>query len=202
MQCLPLCLALVMTSAEMTEILDKPQGTVPDNETLLNNSLNVIRIGKSGENGCGDCGIVSPHHEHISKLKKEIISDKYPESPFGAAETEDDLFIGTVDKLQGQERQSVIVSYGITDVEQALAESEFVFSRNRLNVAITRAKKKCIVFLTDAVLSYPIEALSYDDPELIDGIDYVCGFRDYMKDTSIGCSDITVSDTIECYRKK
>ena len=158
--------------------------------------------GKSGKNGCGDCGIVSPHHEHISRLKKEIVSDKYPVSPFGSPETEDDLFIGTVDKLQGQERQSVIVSYGITDVEQALAESEFVFSRNRLNVAITRAKKKCIVFLTDAVLSYPIEALSYDDPELIDGIDYVCGFRDYMKDTSIGNSKSIITNSIECYRKK
>ena len=92
--------------------------------------------------------------------------------------------------------------FRITDVEQALSESKFVFSRNRLNVALTRAKKKCIVFLTDAVLSYPIEALSYDDPELIDGIDYVCGFRDYMKDSNIGNSDSIINDTIECYRKK
>ena len=130
-------------------------------------------------NSCGDFGIVSPHHEHINRLKNAIIDSEMP-SPF-ADEAIDDLFIGTVDKLQGQERQMIVVSYGVTDVEQALSEKEFIFSRNRLNVAITRAKKKCIVFLNDAILSYPVEALEIDDQDVIDGLDYVCGLRDYMQ---------------------
>ena len=117
-------------------------------------------------------GIVSPHHEHIQRLKNSIANE---------SEDKNDLFIGTVDKLQGQERQTVIVSYGVSDIEQALTEGEFIFSRNRLNVAITRAKKKCIVFLSDAVLNYPMEALAYNDQELLDGIDYVCGFGKYME---------------------
>lgn len=157
---------------------------------------------------CGDFGIVSPHHEHIIRLKNEIMTSA-PVSPFndeitGDYETTDDLFIGTVDKLQGQERQTIIVSYGVSDVDQALAEKEFIFSRNRLNVAITRAKKKCIVFLNDAVLSYPPEALEIDDQDVIDGLDFVCNFKNYMKSTDDGAfiSEETIDGVISVYRRQ
>ena len=147
----------------------------------------------------GDFGIISPHHEHIIRLKKEI-----SDTPAPFAEDYGDLFIGTVDKLQGQEREAVVVSYGISDLEQAITEGEFVYSRNRLNVAITRAKKKCIVFLSDVVLDFPIEALAIDDEDVLKGIDYVCGFRDFMrkkeKDSEIdSCS---VAGKLTVYRKR
>ena len=156
---------------------------------------------KDGE--CGDFGIVSPHHEHIRKLRKSIsaLSD-----PFGKDDKSGKtMFIGTVDKLQGQEREAVIVSYGVTDTETALNEKEFIFSKNRLNVAITRAKKKCIVFLTDAVMSYPIQALSEDDQELLEGLDYVCSFRDYMASSQINTKsdEFKMSDgSMIIYRKR
>ncbi|MBQ4296990.1 MAG: AAA family ATPase [Clostridia bacterium] len=147
----------------------------------------------------GDFGIISPHHEHIARLKQAILAEP---APFD--ETREDLFIGTVDKLQGQERRAIVVSYGVTDPEQAIGEGEFVYSRNRLNVAITRAKQKCIVFLSDAVLDYPIEALGYDDPDLLDGVDYICGFRDFMKTNEDDSeTDKTgIDGTLTVYRKR
>lgn len=147
----------------------------------------------------GDFGIISPHHEHIARLKQAILSEP---APFD--EAREDLFIGTVDKLQGQERRAIVVSYGVTDPEQAVGEGEFVYSRNRLNVAITRAKQKCIVFLSDAVLDYPIEALGYDDPDLLDGVDFICGFRDFMKanEDDSETDEAGIGGLLTVYRKR
>lgn len=60
--------------------------------------------------------------------------------------------VDTVDKLQGQERDVVIVSYGVADEEYAEAEAEFLLSSNRFNVATTRPRRKLIVICSDAVL--------------------------------------------------
>lgn len=54
--------------------------------------------------------------------------------------------------MQGQECEAVIVSYGVSDVECAMNEKEFIYSLNRLNVAITRARSKTIVFLPRPLL--------------------------------------------------
>ena len=61
--------------------------------------------------------------------------------------------VDTVDKLQGQERDVVIVSYGVADEEYAEAEAEFLLSSNRFNVATTRPRRKLIVLCSNAVLN-------------------------------------------------
>ncbi|MBK9144991.1 MAG: TM0106 family RecB-like putative nuclease [Candidatus Melainabacteria bacterium] len=53
--------------------------------------------------------------------------------------------IGTVDKFQGQEAPVVIVSMCASSVEDAPRGMEFIFSKNRLNVAISRAQLLSIV---------------------------------------------------------
>jgi hypothetical protein len=60
--------------------------------------------------------------------------------------------VDTVDKLQGQERDVVVVSYGVADEEYAEAEAAFLLSSNRFNVATTRPRRKLIVLCSDAVL--------------------------------------------------
>ena len=45
-------------------------------------------------------------------------------------------FVDTVDKMQGQEADTVLVSYGVADPEFALREAEFIYGLNRLNVAV------------------------------------------------------------------
>lgn len=61
--------------------------------------------------------------------------------------------------MQGQEAGAVIVSYGVSDTETALQEAAFIYSLNRLNVAITRAQAKCIVFLPRPLLQPRFEVL-------------------------------------------
>lgn len=92
--------------------------------------------------------VVSPHHAQIGAIRNHLAGVrawKYPP------------FVDTVDKMQGQEAEGAIVSYGVSDVETALAEAEFIYSRNRLNVSLTRSRAKCVVFLPRPLLEPPLE---------------------------------------------
>ncbi len=64
------------------------------------------------------------------------------------------LQINTVEKMQGQEADIVISCFGFLDLNEISKESEFLFDRNRWNVAISRARCKVIVVTTDEML-YP-----------------------------------------------
>jgi len=79
--------------------------------------------------------------------------------------------VDTVDKMQGQEADAVIVSYGVSDPEFAMEEAEFIYGLNRLNVAITRARSKCVVCLPRPLLDAPPQVL--DLPEAARGLAYM-----------------------------
>jgi uncharacterized protein len=53
--------------------------------------------------------------------------------------------IGTVDKFQGQEAPVVICSLATSSPEEAPHGMDFLYSLNRLNVAVSRAKTACIL---------------------------------------------------------
>ena len=74
--------------------------------------------------------VVSPHHAQIRLLRRAL---------YGLRRWDPLPLVDTVDKIQGQERDAVVISYGVSDVETALNEAKFIFSLNRLNVAVTRA---------------------------------------------------------------
>ncbi|WP_440955415.1 AAA domain-containing protein [Methanosarcina sp. Mfa9] len=94
--------------------------------------------------------IVSPHRAQIRTIRDELgkLRD-WQHRPF----------VDTVDKTQGQEAEAVIVSYGVSDIDTAMNEAEFIYSLNRLNVSITRAKAKCVVFLPRPLLEPPLDLL-------------------------------------------
>ena len=73
--------------------------------------------------------------------------------------------------MQGQEADTVLVSYGVSDVEMALKESAFIYGLNRLNVAMTRARCKCVVFLPAPLLEPDLEALA--DDEVAEGVAFM-----------------------------
>lgn len=57
----------------------------------------------------------------------------------------DDIVVDTVERIQGQERDIVIVSLTTSDPSHAAQRAEFYFQPNRLNVSITRPRVKRIV---------------------------------------------------------
>jgi hypothetical protein len=86
---------------------------------------------------------VSPHRAQIRAIRRELNARReWTSAPF----------VDTVDKMQGQEADAVIISYGVSDPEYALMESEFIYSVNRLNVALTRARSKSVVCLPRPLL--------------------------------------------------
>lgn len=85
--------------------------------------------------------VISPH-----RAQNAAIRSRLPQA------LRRDAFVETVDRIQGKERDAVILSYTVADAEFALAEAEFIFSTERLNVAITRARTKLIVLISRRLL--------------------------------------------------
>lgn len=84
--------------------------------------------------------------------------------------------VDTVDKAQGQEFDAVVVSYGVADAAYAEAEAAFLLSEARFNVAVTRARAKAIVLVSDAVLSVvPADRAVLLGAAMLHGLpDYCC----------------------------
>jgi len=114
--------------------------------------------------------VVSPHHVQIKAIKIAL-KERGLREPY---------FVDTVDKMQGQECDAVIVSYGVADPELAMREGEFIYSLNRLNVSITRARTKSIVFLSRYLLTPTLQVL--EDPEAVEGISYMIGLERFAKE--------------------
>ena len=68
--------------------------------------------------------IISPYNAQVNALHRSL-----PE-----------IQIGTVDKFQGQEAAVIILSMATSTPEDAPRGMEFLYSLNRLNVAVSRAK--------------------------------------------------------------
>jgi hypothetical protein len=97
--------------------------------------------------------VVSPHHAQIRSIQRELAGKRdWTVTPF----------VDTVDKVQGQEAEAVIVSYGVADPEFALREAEFIYGLNRLNVAVTRARTKCVVCLPRPLLDATPQVLDVE----------------------------------------
>ena len=90
--------------------------------------------------------ILSPHRAQNSTIRQLLGAYGF------GTDTQPMPLVDTVDKLQGQERDVVVVSYGVADSDYAEGEAEFLLSSNRFNVAATRARHKLIVLCADTVL--------------------------------------------------
>jgi predicted RecB family nuclease len=81
--------------------------------------------------GPQDIVVVSPYNAHVRCLRQHIPDQR--------------IRIGTVDKFQGQQAAVVFYSMASSSSEDVPRGLDFLFSRNRLNVAISRAK--CLAYL-------------------------------------------------------
>lgn len=80
--------------------------------------------------------------------------------------------MGTVDKFQGQEAEVVIVSMATSSGDELPRNIEFLFSKNRLNVALSRAK--CLAIL---VASPDLTAVHCKTPEQIALVNTLCRIK-------------------------
>jgi uncharacterized protein len=76
-----------------------------------------------------DLLVITPYNAQVRTIKEILFKAGMP-----------DIRVGTVDKFQGQEAPIVIFSMATPTGDQVPRGLEFLFSQNRLNVAISRAK--------------------------------------------------------------
>ena len=111
--------------------------------------------------GPEDVLVVAPYNIQVNLLKRSL--------PDGAR-------VGTVDKFQGQQAEVVILSMTSSSGEDISRGLDFLLNRNRLNVAISRARSLAIVVASPRLLETPCS--SVDQMELVN---LLCSLRDYAE---------------------
>jgi superfamily I DNA and/or RNA helicase len=107
-------------------------------DALLAGGTFIDRDGKPHELKLKDIMVVAPYNAQVRCLRAHL--------PDGA-------FVGTVDKFQGQQAPVVIFSMATSTGEDISRGMSFLFSRNRLNVAISRAQALAVVVCSPDLLT-------------------------------------------------
>jgi superfamily I DNA and/or RNA helicase len=87
--------------------------------------------------------VVAPYNAQAALIQREL----------GAAGFED-VRVGTVDKFQGQEAPVAIVSTTASSYGDVPRGMGFLLNRNRVNVAVSRAKWRAILIRSEALTSF------------------------------------------------
>ena len=105
--------------------------------------------------------VVAPYNLQVNRLKQVL--------PAGAR-------VGTVDKFQGQEAEAVLVSMTTSSGEYLPRDIEFLYSKNRLNVAISRARCWAGVVASPKLLEVHVGS-----PEQMALVNTLCWVQEYGK---------------------
>lgn len=101
-------------------------------------------------------GIVTPHNAQKGLLKSMV----------GA-----DTKIDTVERFQGGQRDVMFLSATVSDPDFLDVESDFLLNPNRLNVALSRMKKKLVVLAPRSLFRLmPADTDEYDDAVIWKGL--------------------------------
>lgn len=119
-------------------------------------------------------GIVTPHRAQKSNIQNQLIS-------YAGFSEDVKNVVDTVDRFQGQERDLIIASYVVSDRDFVSSEEDFILDSRRFNVALTRAKAKFILIISDAILSH----LPNSSEAAKDGSHLQLFVEEYCKDIKI-----------------
>lgn len=117
---------------------------------------------------CG-IGIVTPHKAQKALVIRKLTAlfpHSNPSAIFDA--------VDTVERFQGSERDTIIVSFGVGDTDIIEGEEEFLLQLERTNVAISRAKAKCIVLMP--------KTLAYHLPSDMDAARTSVAIKSYLEE--------------------
>ncbi len=103
-----------------------------------------------------DILVVAPYNLHVDLLAQTL--------PAGAR-------VGTIDKFQGQEAEVVIVSMATSSGDDLPRYLEFLYSKNRLNVALSRARSLALLVANPRLMA--IKCHTVDQIELVNTLCWV-----------------------------
>lgn len=106
----------------------------------------IDRQGNTGTIGPENVLVVAPYNLQVNALKARL-----PE----------EARVGTVDKFQGQEAEVVIVSLATSTPDDLPRHVDFFYSKNRLNVAISRARTLAVVLANPKLLELDAKTVEH-----------------------------------------
>jgi uncharacterized protein len=110
-------------------------------------------------------GVITPHNAQKGVLKNML------------ADYSERVRIDTVERFQGGEADLIIISSTVSDPDYVRGESDFLLDLKRINVAISRMKKKLIIVASRSIFEFmPQDAKDYDKALLWRGISQTVGF--------------------------
>jgi DNA replication ATP-dependent helicase Dna2 len=94
-------------------------------------------------------GIVTPHRAQQSLIVNKLIN-MFPN------QNKDNIrnSVDTVERFQGQQRDVIIGSFALGDKDIISGEEEFLYSLNRFNVMVSRARMKMILITSENIVNY------------------------------------------------
>lgn len=121
------------------------------------------RDGRERAVGYADILVVAPYNAQVNALRIAL-----PNS----------VRVGTVDRFQGQEAPVCLVSMTTSSGEELPRDIAFLFSLNRINVAVSRAQVAAIVFASPLLLETPCRTI--EEMALVNAL---CMLREYGGDS-------------------
>lgn len=116
------------------------QVSIPESN-IVSRTLASIPEGQS-------VGVVTPHNAQKGRLRMRC----------------DKGLVDTVERFQGGEKDIMLLSTTVSDPSHLSDEEDFILSLNRLNVALSRMKKKLVVIVPESVFELvPDEKDTYDE---------------------------------------
>lgn len=101
------------------------------------------RVGKERRLTADDIMVVAPYNAQVNALAEALPA----------------IRVGTVDKFQGQEAPVCLVSMTTSSADELPRDIEFLFSLNRINVAVSRAQVLAMVFASPRLLDVPCRTI-------------------------------------------
>lgn len=124
---------------------------------MLRNSVSVELDGRvpvthaspSASEFWGKCiGVVTPHRAQRALVIREL------GKLFPGDKDLIDTAVDTVERFQGGERHTIIVTFGVADTDVISGEEAFLMQLERTNVAVSRAMAKCIVVMPQTLAAH------------------------------------------------
>ena len=127
---------LPASHSDCTQKSDEEAKTI---KTIFNKikGKEITESGKKSKITNDDVMVVAPFNMQVNHLAKVLGKGSR---------------VGTIDKFQGQEAKVVFISMTSSDPENIPRHKEFFFSRNRLNVAISRAECLAVILFNPNLL--------------------------------------------------
>jgi predicted RecB family nuclease len=119
--------------------------------------------------GHGDFIVVAPYNSHVRCLREAL---------------PDAVRVGTVDKFQGQEATVSFFSMASSSGEDVPRGIDFLFSRNRLNVAVSRAR--CLAYVVASPRLLDSECRTVEQMKLVNAL---CRFAEVADEQALKGDD-------------